>query len=708
MSLSLLTLELRLEHDIVHARQRARKLASLLGFEAQDQSRIATAVSEMARNAFSYAGGGKVEFSIGAEDSEFVVRVSDHGPGIANLKAIFDGEYRSNTGMGLGLIGTKRLMDSFDIQTNEQGTQVTFAKQLPRRASPPTQEGISHIVAELARELPASPLEEVQQQNQELLRALEEVRQQQNLLAQVNRELEETNRGVVALYAEIEERADYLQRANEIKTKFLSNMTHEFRTPLNSIINLTRILLDRLDGELSSEQDRQVRYIAKSATDLSDLVNDLLDLAKVEAGKILIRPTEFYVSDLFGALRGMLRPLLTQNTSVNLIVEEPVLPPMRTDESKVSQILRNFISNAIKYTDSGEVRVSARLGADDTMIFSVSDTGIGIALEDQDRIFEEYTQIESPAQRRTKGTGLGLPLSRRLAGLLGGSVRVSSTLGTGSTFSAIIPMHFKGASELVLVPEVSREIDPLRAPVLVVEDNREALFAYEKFLKGSGFQVLPGRTLKEAREWLRSVKPVAIVLDLLLETESTWGLLSELRQSEATHDIPIMVVTMVDNERRAKALGADIFHLKPIDREWLLATLTALTRSRAQELLLIVDDDEVSRYVLSNSLTESRFRLVEASDGRQGLEYAEQLKPSAIFLDIGMEGMDGFNVLEELKTNATVSDIPVIIYTAKLLTAEDRRRLSHAVAVVPKESASREAARESVRAALQAAGLGAQ
>src|SRR5262249_20502651 len=208
-------------------------------------------------------------------------------------------------------------------------------------------------------------LEEVRQQNQELLRTLGELQKRQTELRQLNRELEDTNRGVVALYAELDEKADYLRRASEMKSRFLSNMSHEFRTPLNSIQSLARLLLDRSDGDLMPEQEKQVSYIRKAAEDLTELVNDLLDLAKVEAGKVIVRPTEFEAGPLFGALRGMLRPLLTHNASVALVFEEPVgVPTLNTDESKVSQILRNFISNALKFTERGEVRVSAVPGPD--------------------------------------------------------------------------------------------------------------------------------------------------------------------------------------------------------------------------------------------------------------------------------------------------------------------------------------------------------
>jgi len=709
MTGNLLTVELRIERDVVLARQRARQIAGLLGFDNQDQTRISTAVSEMARNAFKYAGGGHAEFSVSPQEPKaLLVRLTDQGPGIGNLSEVLEGRYQSTTGMGLGIVGTRRLMDGFEIEsTPGKGTRVVLTKQLPKNVPAPSRELLARVSDELARQRPSDPLDEIQQQNQELLRTLEELRREREQLVQVNQELEETNRGVVALYAELDERADYLQRANEIKTKFLSNMTHEFRTPLNSIMSLTRILEQRFDGDLTSEQEKQVKFIQRSAEALSELVNDLLDLAKVEAGKIQVRPNEFRVEDLFGALRGMLRPLLAPTSRVELIFEEVNdLPTLHTDESKVSQILRNFISNALKYTERGEIRVSAHLGSGSTVIFKVSDTGIGIAEQDQQAIFEEYGQVDNPLQNRVKGTGLGLPLSRKLAGLLGGSVGVQSRLGQGSTFFAIVPTEFKGPTEVSFVPEVSRIIDPTRLPVLVVEDNRESLFVYEKYLKGSGYQVLPARTLREAKEWLKTVRPVAVLLDILLESENTWGFLAELRDQESYRSVPIVVVTMVENEARATALGADAFHAKPIERQWLLETLERLIKERPLEKLLVIDDDEVSRYLLRGLLADTRFSLIECSSGREGLLVAREENPKAIFLDLVMQGMDGFAVLEQLKADSRTRDIPVFIHTSMQLSDGDRARLELATAIVPKDGHSREAQLATVRSALVGAGLG--
>jgi signal transduction histidine kinase len=257
----------------------------------------------------------------------------------------------------------------------------------------------------------------------------------------LNAELAETNKGVVALYAELDDRAEQLRQASELKSRFLSYMSHEFRTPLGSIRSISRILLDKLDGPLTAEQEKQVRFVQSSAVELTEMVNDLLDLAKIEAGRITISPAWFEMVDLFSALRGMFKPILTSE-AVSLILEEPAgVPRIYTDHQKLSQILRNFISNALKFTHHGEVRVSARPDGD-AVTFSVADTGIGIAKEHHAAIFQDFVQVDSPIQKRLRGTGLGLSLSKRIAELLGGSVAVQSALGKGSTFSVTIPVQF--------------------------------------------------------------------------------------------------------------------------------------------------------------------------------------------------------------------------------------------------------------------------
>jgi signal transduction histidine kinase/CheY-like chemotaxis protein len=594
--------------------------------------------------------------------------------------------------MGLGLLGARRLMDEFHIASGPgKGTAVRLKKRRPH-ALPPTPAALARLLDSLTQ-ADQDPFIEIQKQNQELLSTMAELGQRQDELAQLNRELEDTNRGVVALYAELDEKADYLRRASEIKSRFLSNMTHEFRTPLNSILSLSRMLLDRTDGELTTEQEKQVFFIRRSATDLSELVNDLLDLSKVEAGKVVIRPSEFQVADLFGALRGMLRPLLAHNSSINLIFEEPTgLPPAYTDESKLSQILRNFIANALKFTENGEVRVSARVEPGRILVISVADTGIGIAEEDQARIFEEFTQVEGPHQKKMKGTGLGLPLSRKLAELLGGSVTLESTIGQGSVFSVALPLVFRGATELAYMPELTTTMDPARLPVLVIDDNTETLFIYENYLKGTPFQVVPVRSLKEAREVLTRIRPVAVILDILLENESSWGFIEELKRSDEFNTLPLFIVTMVENEGKARALGADEFHLKPVEREWLLQKLRDTVSRESTRQALIIDDDEVARYLVRGFLAELGLPSIEAAGGHEGLRLAREILPSLIVLDISMPDMNGIEVLDRLRRDPLLADIPVIVHTSRELTPAERSRIEAGrAAVLPKSEVSQKA-----------------
>ncbi|WP_020656933.1 sensor histidine kinase [Massilia niastensis] len=439
----ILSVGLDRDQDVVLVRQRARQVSALLGFSQQDQVRIGTAVSEIARGACHQGTGGRALFQLremGARQHLEILVSAGNGPRIAMPSAPSAPGDAQESLHELAIVTAHRLMDACEVDPGLAGaTTVTV-----RKALPPSERVGSARLAEIGARLAESPvsntLHELQLQNQELLSTLAELRERQDDLLSLTRELEDTNRGIVALYAEIEDKAERLRLADEMKSRFLSNTSHELRTPLSSIRALAQLLLDRMDGDLTVEQERQVQYISKAAADLSELVNDLLDLAKIEAGRVELQIEPVVVENLFRALKGMMRPLVDEARVELLFETSGIDEPFLSDEGKIAQVLRNFISNALKFTEHGSVRVLAELDQEaDTISFAVTDTGIGISPDNLQLIFEEFSQIEHPLQRRSKGTGLGLPLCRKLADLLGGRVDVASAVGVGSTFTLTVP-----------------------------------------------------------------------------------------------------------------------------------------------------------------------------------------------------------------------------------------------------------------------------
>ena len=443
-ALPLMNMRLRVEQDIFLVRQLGREVARAVGLETQDQTRMATALSEVGRVLLARGPDAEVAFTVEPYGVPVLqVALAHPAPGEAARLA----EQLQQVG---------RLVDTMEVDDGGTGTVVRMARRLPPGAGRLTPERMEEIRAGLARHVPGSPLDELAVQNQQLIAALDEVRAQRDDLARLNaeleetnrgvmalyhqlsEELEETNRGVVALYAELDEKSVQLRAASEAKSRFLANVSHELRAPVTAIIGLGRLLTDSGSDQLTEEQSRQVELIRTSASDLLTLVNGLLDLAKAEAGRIEPNWSQVDLKAMFGQLRGTLRPLATR-PEVEFVVEEPAVPAIRSDEVLLAQVLRNLLTNALKFTASGSVRLSARPVGDDVE-FVVADTGTGIPPELQERIFEEFYQVPGSKSVSGKGTGLGLPYARRLAGILGGGLRVDSTPGEGSTFTLRLPV----------------------------------------------------------------------------------------------------------------------------------------------------------------------------------------------------------------------------------------------------------------------------
>ena len=440
----LLRFRLRAEQDIFVARQLGREVTKAVGLESQDQTRLATALSEVARLVLAAGRDAEVVFGVTTgRVSTLLVETEHPVPGDAARLAPL-----------LRQVG--RLVDTMEVADGGTGTVVRMSRRLPPSAPPLTAERMDHIRADLAVHVPGTPFDELVVQNQQLVHALDELRAQRDDLARLNAELEETNRGVMALYhqlsdeleetnrgvvapyAELDEKSVQLRAASEAKSRFLANVSHELRAPVTAIIGLGRLLADESSDPLTADQRRQVDLIRDSATDLLRLVNDLLDLAKAEAGRIEPNLTDVDLKAVFGQLRGTLRPLATR-PEVDFVVEEPGVPSLRTDEVLLSQVLRNLLTNALKFTESGSVRLTAARAGDDVE-FTVADTGSGIPAEQHERIFEEFYQVPGSTALSGKGTGLGLPYARRLVDVLGGALLVSSEVGRGSTFTVRLPL----------------------------------------------------------------------------------------------------------------------------------------------------------------------------------------------------------------------------------------------------------------------------
>lgn len=711
MKTSLLTIEIQSEPDVVMARQRARLLSELLDFDLQDQTRIATAVSELARNAFQYGDRGRAQFWIERDDDgEYLhIQVADRGRGIANLDEVLDGTYQSKTGMGVGVRGARKLMDRFRIETSPAGTTIEMAKRRPLRAGPLN---LAAVSARLVAQASKSPLDEVRQQNQELLRALEELRAREEELTRVNGELAETTTGLLALYAELEEKAEAIRGASALKARFHSQMSHEVRTPINSILSISELLLNGTVIEPLPEQEKPLGFIRKSAQQLSELVNDLLDLAKVEAGKMVVRRESFAVPELFGALRGLFRPL-HRNEAVRILFEDAGhLPPLQTDEGKISQVLRNFISNALKFTERGEVVVSARqLG--ERIVFSVRDTGIGISPEDQALLFRDFSQIDSSRQRAVHGTGLGLALARDLAALLEGEVSVESEVGKGSTFRLAVPRLLEDPKAPSLPPaptpqpavEVAAVPKGKRTPVMVLANQLSTFRTYERFLESSHFKVLPVSSSTVARQLVEGAQLRVIIFDGDPISERSWKLIEDLHRDRRDAPIALLMVSAPGNRPRAEALGVTRFAEPPVAREWLLEQLRSMGGDPAARSLLIIDDDETARYALRMALGETPLAVLEAANGAEGLHQARTHKPLVIFLDLTMPGANGFEVLSKLKSDPETSGIPVIVNSARRLTPEERYWLaSLASSILDKADSPAEVAPR-LQSALRKAGI---
>jgi GAF domain-containing protein/CheY-like chemotaxis protein len=480
------------------------------------------------------------------------------------------------------------------------------------------------------------------------------------------------------LFREIEDKSRQLEAADRHKSEFLANMSHELRTPLNAIIGYSEMLQEDA-ADLGAEQfTEDLKKINAAGKHLLELINAVLDLSKIEAGKMELYLETFDVAALVQDIAAVIQPLAAKNAN-RLDVRCPdAIGTMRADLTKVRQALFNLLSNACKFTEQGAVTLEVgreALDGRDWMVFGVSDTGIGMTPEQLGRLFEAFSQADAATTRRYGGTGLGLALSRRLCRMMGGDVTVESEPGRGSTFTIRLPAQ---VAEPV-VEEAPSPASPVeRVPagagtVLVVDDEAAVRDLMQRFLTREGFRVVTASGGEEGLRRAREVRPDAITLDVMMPGMDGWAVLSALKADPDVADIPVVMATIVDDRNLGYALGASDYLTKPIDRERLV---TVLRKHRRDLPVLIVDDDVVLRQLLRRMLEPEGYTVVEAENGRQALERLRDLSPSVVLLDLMMPEMDGFEFVAEFRRHEAGRAVPIVVITARDLSREDHERLN--------------------------------
>jgi signal transduction histidine kinase/CheY-like chemotaxis protein len=487
------------------------------------------------------------------------------------------------------------------------------------------------------------------------------------------------------LFQEIEEKGRQLELASQHKSQFVASMSHELRTPLNAIIGLTEMMVTNAPRFGTEKASEPLKRVHRAGQHLLGLINQVLDLSKIEAGKLELNPESVNLAPLVDEVVGTARQLAQQNKNKLVVEAQEKLGMLTVDPMRLRQILLNLLSNACKFTNQGEVKLRVRKIADgrNWVEFAVADTGIGMTAEQQAKLFEEFTQADSSTARRYGGTGLGLAITRKLARMMGGDVTVQSEPGKGSVFTVRLPAGADAAARSA--GNGSRA--PSSDCVLVVDDDATARELIAEHLKSEGFSVVTAAGGLEGLKLAKELRPIAITLDVMMPDLDGWSVLAALRQDPELAEIPVIMITILDEHRRGVALGAAGYLTKPIDRERLSRMVSRFRGSARQARVLLVEDDGTQRERLHGWLAGEQWVVQEAANGRDALALLKDSKPDVILLDLMMPEMDGFAVVAALQKEPRWRDIPVIVITARDLDAQDRERLNSGVqSVLVKET----------------------
>jgi CheY-like chemotaxis protein/anti-sigma regulatory factor (Ser/Thr protein kinase) len=471
-------------------------------------------------------------------------------------------------------------------------------------------------------------------------------------------------------------------------------MSHELRTPLNAIIGVTEMLQEDARDLKREDELEPLERVLRAAKHLLELINEILDLSKIEAGKMDIHIESFAIAPLIEDVVQSIGTMAAKNGNELVVDCAADIGTMRADQTRIRQALLNLASNANKFTERGTVTIGVKRATEqgrEWVTMAVMDTGIGLTPEQMGRLFQEFVQADASTTRKYGGTGLGLAISRNLCQMMGGDIAVQSELGRGSTFTIRLPAGI-GTAQPLPTARVARAPQPSALAskgslILIVDDDQTVRDVMERFLTREGFSVATADGGKEGLRLARELRPAAITLDVMMPDLDGWTVLAAIKGDPLLSDIPVILVTIVDEIKRGYALGATDYLIKPIDRERLTKVLRNICSALARQVL-VVDDDDMTRRGIRLALEEDGWKVIEAENGRVALARLAETRPDVIVLDLMMPEMDGFEFLDEMRRRAEWRDIPVLVVTAKDLTAEDRRRLNGDVARVLQKGAS--------------------